>query len=322
MVNILASYHGFIECSLFYGAFLRWSSRDDAWICCGVLKFFSLLCIVAGVRMGKTLRQAMEDIALVQACKLSFESVVVVDVLLGFCSFWVRVCCLHYHWMGNWRLHVRLEWWSYQVSLVQVASSSLTVYRFVALLVLYASTATRNKMMRDVFWWFNGAFLGSIPIPADNLFQRWSWSDVLQYAVDCERALLLGWITRHRISARRRCWHIGGKVCLYGCLRAWRWCNKVVDVDITGAWYTRLMETVVGIPLSTVAVYDWTMITRKRLSLRSNSFLYVGVVKDNASLFLVATSGVWRRVQSHTAWITVFQVCKDRTRVCIVDVIS
>lgn len=56
-------------------------------------------------------------------------------------------------------------------TLVKFASSGVTFLWFVALLTLYTVPVTRYEMLRDVFRWFSGLFLGDIPEPADNVFE-------------------------------------------------------------------------------------------------------------------------------------------------------
>lgn len=48
-------------------------------------------------------------------------------------------------------------------------------------------------MLLDVIWWFDGGILGGKPVPADNVFERWSGSYVLHNAVDGVLALVRGW---------------------------------------------------------------------------------------------------------------------------------
>lgn len=52
-----------------------------------------------------------------------------------------------------------------------VVLSTAKFLGIVTLLALCASPETRYKMLRDVFWWFDDVFLGSIPVSADNGFQ-------------------------------------------------------------------------------------------------------------------------------------------------------
>lgn len=54
---------------------------------------------------------------------------------------------------------------------MQVDLSSVTFLSFSALLVLYALPVTCYEMLQDVFRWFNGAFFGVVPVPADNGLQ-------------------------------------------------------------------------------------------------------------------------------------------------------
>lgn len=118
-----------------------------------------------------------------------FQFVAEVEVVVGYrtcciLSYFVWLCCI------VMELLLSLYWWSYQLgwvryncaivrrhsgfvwkTLVQVSSSSMTAPGFVALLAFYASPVTHNKMLRDVFRWLYGVFLGGIHVPADNEFE-------------------------------------------------------------------------------------------------------------------------------------------------------
>lgn len=151
------------------------------------------------------------------------------------------------------------KWWSYQIDLLKVASSGLTFLWFLAFLLLYTLPEMGFKVLREVFWWFNGVFLGSIPVPVEKVFYWRSESDVLHYEIDYVLALVCDWATGNST-------YVDTSVVGFACspVRIWHGRKKVVDVDIARVWDTQLIDTVLGISFqSMVTVCNWTLITWK-----------------------------------------------------------
>lgn len=77
-----------------------------------------------------------------------------------------------------------------------------------------------------------------------------------------------------------------------GCVCVLQRCDEVAYIGLAGAWDKRSMDTILGIPFSSIVkICNGTLITRKGPCVRLNNLLYVLIAKDDASLSIVAVSG-------------------------------
>lgn len=139
-----------------------------------------------------------------------------------------------------------------------------------------------------MFWWFNGAFLGSIQVPVENVFQWWSWSDVPHYAVVDVLVLVSTWIVEDICLLDTEV-KISMAVLAFGRVRIQCGSKEVHDANV-GPWVTWVMNDVLGISrFLMVTVCSWSLILQKNLCVQSNKFRFVPVANDDASLPFTAT---------------------------------
>lgn len=97
--------------------------------------------------------------------------------------------------------------------------------------------------------WFYIVFHGIRPVPADNLFQWRSGSDVCTMGSTMySRSSAVDLLERLRLQDGEVGTSTGKFAC--GRLRVWRGCDKVVSVDIIEARETWLIDTILSILFS------------------------------------------------------------------------